>query len=586
MHKGNIFFVIKKYLNADYYNEFTISEEDIELERVNCVQDLEQSYIPIYLDFTPIEIDKCNWYLAHNGTILEKGKITQQQVLLRMELENKKPRTQQNSKKIEKFLGMIDLIDSYAEIPEYALPKLAYKKVITHDKYVDKLVFEKRKIDIHATGNGANLLQVFFVCESNAPIQLSTYKISSLKNVLNFFKIEIEKMSTDRVQIRLPIKKNYYYKILGITTLNKIEEALQVSDKVDDSEKIKVLEFIELNPDLNNISVGIDKLNRIYLTPDMLDILDAVSSFSTGNVVTKPEAIDSISYVKATNLRIKRLPQYLEKLPLGNLYKSVLLDAVNHDVNYTLLLSNLYDIETYKRINELLKIGMDPLILLNKKISSETLDMYKEVLEKGLSLDFFLQFGDDIKKINYVMNNLESGLNEERMQFLQNGFNQEQTNAIKWIKSFQGDYNLIKKSDTSIELYLKKQLAKKGGKSSILDELLNSDKKTDVYSEVRFIDLKKETLQEISAHLFTDYTFAIDGIFWEDIHQYVLTKSLDLCCDIDKGVSIRVRDGLFLRFDYNTVTFYYFSEVVLKLVFVNGKVLFDDTVHLSQYLPI
>lgn len=318
----------------------------------------------------------------------------------------------------------------------------------------------------------------------------------------------------------------------------------------------------------------------------MLDVLDAISSFCTGNIVTKQEAINTTAYVRNNDLKIKMLPKYLEEFPLGNSYKTVLLDAVNHDVNFTLLLSNTYDIQVYERINDLLKMRIDPLILLGRNPIPETLDKYKKILSKGLAIDFFLKFDNDIKKIDYFMNNLESGLNEEMVAYLQNGFSQEQIETIKWIKSCQGDSDIIQTTDTPIKLFLKKQLIIYGNYSHIITELLNSDKHTDTYAEIRFIDLEKDTLKEIAAHLFTDIDFSIDGMPWEEIMQYILTKSLDLCCDVNNGIRIRIKDSLFMKFDYNTITFYDFVEPILKILFVNGKAIFDKSIQFSNYLSV
>lgn len=585
MFKGNVFFVIKKYLNSDYYNSYTIEENDVDLNIINNIQDLEKVYIPIYLDFKPIDTDKCSWYVSYHDMLLEKGKFTQQQVLLRMELDDRIPRTQQNAKKIENFSSMLDLIDSYSKIPEYALPNFQYKKIITQDKYVEKLAFEEKKIDIHATGEGVNLLQVFFRCDSDAAIHVNKEKFSYLRNILNVLNIQVLDSTADHVHIKLPIKKNYYYKILGVLTLDKMEQALNV-EKIVDSNNIKILEFIEFTPDLNELDVSIDKLNKVYLTPEMLDVLDAISSFCTGNIVTKQEAINTTAYVRNNDLKIKMLPKYLEEFPLGNSYKTVLLDAVNHDVNFTLLLSNTYDIQVYERINDLLKMRIDPLILLGRNPIPETLDKYNKILSKGLAIDFFLKFDNDIKKIDYFMNNLESGLNEEMVAYLQNGFSQEQIETIKWIKSCQGDSDIIQTTDTPIKLFLKKQLIIYGNYSHIITELLNSDKHTDTYAEIRFIDLEKDTLKEIAAHLFTDIDFSIDGMPWEEIMQYILTKSLDLCCDVNNGIRIRIKDSLFMKFDYNTITFYDFVEPILKILFVNGKAIFDKSIQFSNYLSV
>ena len=112
MTKGNVFFVIKKYANTNTYDNFMFTENDLDITQINSIQDLKNTDIPLRKSFSPVNTDKCSWYVSYKDKIVEKGSITQSHIFLRSQMEGKEPVKPDNVKKIEKFQEMIDLIDS------------------------------------------------------------------------------------------------------------------------------------------------------------------------------------------------------------------------------------------------------------------------------------------------------------------------------------------------------------------------------------------------------------------------------------------------------------------------------------------
>lgn len=109
MTKGNVFFVIKKYANTNTYDNFMFTENDLDITQINSIQDLKNTDIPLRKNFSPVNTDKCSWYVSYKDKIVEKGSITQSHIFLRSQMEGKEPVKPDNVKKIEKFQEMIDL---------------------------------------------------------------------------------------------------------------------------------------------------------------------------------------------------------------------------------------------------------------------------------------------------------------------------------------------------------------------------------------------------------------------------------------------------------------------------------------------
>ena len=65
MTKGNVFFVIKKYANTNTYDNFMFTENDLDITQINSIQDLKNTDIPLRKNFSPVNTDKCSWYVSY-----------------------------------------------------------------------------------------------------------------------------------------------------------------------------------------------------------------------------------------------------------------------------------------------------------------------------------------------------------------------------------------------------------------------------------------------------------------------------------------------------------------------------------------
>ena len=589
MTKGNVFFVIKKYANTNTYDNFMFTENDLDITQINSIQDLKNTDIPLRKNFSPVNTDKCSWYVSYKDKIVEKGSITQSHIFLRSQMEGKEPVKPDNVKKIEKFQEMIDLIDSYASMPDYALAKHVYVEKMVKNKMEKRYVFKQENIDIHESA--AELLQIYFKCISDTPIHIPMDKyleIEHVCSVLGFKKID----ETDtQVKLKLPIRKEHYYRISNVYTLHQIEQALPCEVK-ESSKSVKMLDMIIFSPDLpefnNSSTLDLNSLKHIYLTPDMLDMLTILSSFETGRIIEENVLVDSLAMVREdTDLLYDTLPKELDKqsnttttdgtttdnntFVLSGKQKEVVFKALNENLNYTALLDNTIDQSCYDLLLQLLEEGMQPLQLIGKNFSPATLKTYLSILKSGFDLDLFIDLPCDEDALPYYAENISKSINVECEELIAEGYSQEQISYIRRAKSRKEDYTYINKEDTLIQLWLKEYMHKNDINSSLCNELINSYKGTDNYTEIRFSDLAQDSLKEIAAHLFSEEDFSLDGISWSKLQQYILTQSSAVCCGLTTGLRIKIFGNLLLDWDDNSITFYELNKPLYKIVFVNNK---------------
>ena len=435
-------------------------------------------------------------------------------------MEGKEPVKPDNVKKIEKFQEMIDLIDSYASMPDYALAKHVYVEKMVKNKMEKRYVFKQENIDIHESA--AELLQIYFKCISDTPIHIPMDKYLEIEHacsVLGFKKID----ETDtQVKLKLPIRKEYYYRISNVYTLHQIEQALPCEVK-ESSKSVKMLDMIIFSPDLpefnNSSTLDLNSLKHIYLTPDMLDMLTILSSFETGRIVEENVLVDSLAMVREdTDLLYDTLPKELDKqsnttttdgttadsntFVLSGKQKEVVFKALNENLNYTALLDNTIDQSCYDLLLQLLEEGMQPLQLIGKNFSPATLKTYLSILKSGFDLDLFIDLPCDEDALPYYAENISKSINVECEELIAEGYSQEQISYIRRAKSRKEDYTYINKEDTLIQLWLKEYMHRNDINSSLCNELINSYKGTDNYTEIRFSDLAQDSLKEIAAHHF------------------------------------------------------------------------------------
>ena len=554
MTKGNVFFVIKKYANTNTYDNFMFTENDLDITQINSIQDLKNTDIPLRKSFNPVNTDKCSWYVSYKDKIVEKGSITQSHIFLRSQMEGKEPVKPDNVKKIEKFQEMIDLIDSYASMPDYALAKHVYVEKMVKNKMEKRYVFKQETIDIHESA--AELLQIYFKCISDTPIHIPMDKYLEIEHacsVLGFKKVD----ETDtQVKLKLPIRKEHYYRISNVYTLHQIEQALPCEVK-ESSKGVKMLDMIIFSPDLpefnNSSTLDLNSLKHIYLTPDMLDMLTILSSFETGRIVEENILVDNLAMVREdTDLLYDTLPKELDNQDdgtttddvaffLSGKQKEVVFKALNENLNYTALLDNTIDQSCYDLLLQLLEEGMQPLQLIGKDFSPATLKTYLSVLKSGFDLDVFINLPCDEDALPYYAENISKSINVECEELIAEGYSQEQISYIRRAKSRKEDYTYISKEDT------------------------------DNYTEIRFSDLAQDSLKEIAAHLFSEEDFSLDGISWSKLQQYILTKSSAVCCGLTTGLRIKIIGNLLLDWDDNSITFYELNKPLYKIVFVNNK---------------
>lgn len=589
MTKGNVFFVIKKYANTNTYDNFMFTENDLDITQINSIQDLKNTDIPLRKNFSPVNTDKCSWYVSYKDKIVEKGSITQSHIFLRSQMEGKEPVKPDNVKKIEKFQEMIDLIDSYASMPDYALAKHVYVEKMVKNKMEKRYVFKQENIDIHESA--AELLQIYFKCISDTPIHIPMDKYLEIEHtcsVLGFKKID----ETDtQVKLKLPIRKEHYYRISNVYTLHQIEQALPCEVK-ESSKSVKMLDMIIFSPDLpefnNSSTLDLNSLKHIYLTPDMLDMLTILSSFETGRIIEENVLVDSLAMVREdTDLLYDTLPKELDKqsnttttdgtttdnntFVLSGKQKEVVFKALNENLNYTALLDNTIDQSCYDLLLQLLEEGMQPLQLIGKNFSPATLKTYMSILKSGFDLDLFIDLPCDEDALPYYAENISKSINVECEELIAEGYSQEQISYIRRAKSRKEDYTYINKEDTLIQLWLKEYMHRNDINSSLCNELINSYKGTDNYTEIRFSDLAQDSLKEIAAHLFSEEDFSLDGISWSKLQQYILTQSSAVCCGLTTGLRIKIFGNLLLDWDDNSITFYELNKPLYKIVFVNNK---------------
>lgn len=589
MTKGNVFFVIKKYANTNTYDNFMFTENDLDITQINSIQDLKNTDIPLRKNFSPVNTDKCSWYVSYKDKIVEKGSITQSHIFLRSQMEGKEPVKPDNVKKIEKFQEMIDLIDSYASMPDYALAKHVYVEKMVKNKMEKRYVFKQENIDIHESA--AELLQIYFKCISDTPIHIPMDKYLEIEHtcsVLGFKKID----ETDtQVKLKLPIRKEHYYRISNVYTLHQIEQALPCEVK-ESSKSVKMLDMIIFSTDLpefnNSSTLDLNSLKHIYLTPDMLDMLTILSSFETGRIIEENVLVDSLAMVREdTDLLYDTLPKELDKqsnttttdgtttdnntFVLSGKQKEVVFKALNENLNYTALLDNTIDQSCYDLLLQLLEEGMQPLQLIGKNFSPATLKTYMSILKSGFDLDLFIDLPCDEDALPYYAENISKSINVECEELIAEGYSQEQISYIRRAKSRKEDYTYINKEDTLIQLWLKEYMHRNDINSSLCNELINSYKGTDNYTEIRFSDLAQDSLKEIAAHLFSEEDFSLDGISWSKLQQYILTQSSAVCCGLTTGLRIKIFGNLLLDWDDNSITFYELNKPLYKIVFVNNK---------------
>ena len=171
----------------------------------------------------------------------------------------------------------------------------------------------------------------------------------------------------------------------------------------------------------------------------------------------------------------------------------------------------------------------------------------------------------------YYAENISKSINVECEELIAEGYSQEQISYIRRAKSRKEDYTYINKEDTLIQLWLKEYMHKNDINSSLCNELINSYKGTDNYTEIRFSDLAQDSLKEIAAHLFSEEDFSLDGISWSKLQQYILTQSSAVCCGLTTGLRIKIFGNLLLDWDDNSITFYELNKPLYKIVFVNNK---------------
>ena len=591
MVKGVVFFVVKNYANAHAYDNFMYTENDIDLSQINSIADLKRTDIPLQMSFSLVETDKCSWYVSYKNKVVEKGMISQSQLFLRSQLEGKEPVQSSDEKKIEKFKEMIDLIDSYASMPEYALAQHVYVEKMVKNKIEKKYVFKSQKFNIHESA--AQLLNIYFKCVSDTPIHIPKDKyllIEHAANVLGFKKFD----ETDtQVKIGLPIRKEYFYKITNVYTLYDLEQALPCEVK-QDSKKVKMLEMIRFSPDLVELNksntINLNSLKRIYITPDMLDMLDILSSFETGVIEQEDVLIESLAMVREnTDLIYDRLPKELNTFNLNREQKEVIYKALNKNLNYSILLDDTIDQACYDSLLKLLESGIQPLQLLGYSFSPDILAVYLEAVEAGFDLDIFLDLPCEKDMLKYYVENIINSINVECEELLADGFSQEQLSYIRRAKSRKEDFSYINKSDSLIQLWIKDYMHRNDINSCLCKELINSYKGTDTYTEIRFTDLAQESLKEIAAHLFTENDFSIADTTWSKLQQFILTKSEAVCCSTVTGLRIKVYGNVFLSWDDNSITFYELNKPLCKIVFVNDNAIVSENSiapKLTEYLEL
>lgn len=598
MIKGSVFFVIKNYANTHTYNNFMYTENDIDLSQINSIADLRKTDIPLQIDFSPVETDKCSWYVSYKNKVVEKGMISQSQLFLRSQLEGNEPIQSADEKKIEKFKEMINLIDSYASMPEYALAQHVYVEKMVKNKLEKRYVFKSQEFNIHESA--AQLLNIYFKCVSDTPIHIPKDKyilIEHAAKVLGFKKLS----ETDtQIKISLPIRKEYFYKITNVYSLYDIEQAFLCEVK-QDSKKVKMLEMVRFSPDLpelnNSNTIDLNSLKRIYITPDMLDMLDILSSFETGVIEQEDVLVESLAMVREnTDLIYDRLPTELDNYEnyentfnLNREQKEVIYKALNKNLNYSILLDNTINQGCYGLLLKLLEAGVQPLQLLGHSFSQETLAVYLEAIEAGFDLDIFLDLPCEKDMLKYYVENIINSINVECEELLAEGFSQEQLSYIRKAKSRKEDFSYVGKSDSLIQLWLKDYMHRNDINSHLCKELINSYKGTNTYTEIRFTDLDQESLKEIAAHLFTDSDFSIADTTWSKLQQFILTKSEAVCCSTITGLRIKVYGNIFLSWDDNSFTFYELSKPLCKVVFVNGNAIVSEnstSPKLTEYLEL
>ena len=627
MVKGVVFFVIKNYANTYTYDNFMFSKNDIDITQINCLDDLRKTDIPLQMDFSPAKTDKCSWYISYKDKVVEKGMISQSQLFLRSQLEGKEPVQSANVKKIEKFKEMIDLIDSYASMPEYALAQYAYVEKMVKNKTEKKYVIKPQKFNIHESTS--QLLNIYFKCVADTPIHFPKDKYDLIEHaakVLGFKKLD----ETDtQVKISLPIRKDYFYKIVNVYTLFDLEQVLSCEVK-QSSKNIKMLEMVRFSPDLtelnNSNSIDLNSLKRIYITPDMLDMLDILSSFETGVISKEDVLVETLAMVREnTDLLYDRLPKELDNIEtslialtkdeekdsnnlsmnpindtdskkapsypfnLSREQKEVVYKALNKNLNYSILLDGTINQDCYELLLKLLEKSAQPLQLLGRSFSQDQLTVYLEAIESGLDLDIFLDLPCEDDMLKYYVENIINSINVECEELLAEGFSQEQISYIRRAKSRKENFSYITKDSSLIQLWIKEYMHRNNINSHLCEELINSYKGTDTYTELRFADLSQESLKEIAAHLFTKNDFSIADVKWSKIQQFILTKSEAVCCSTLTGLRIKIYGNVFLSWDDNSITFYELNKPLCKIVFANNVAIVSEnstTPKLTEYLDL
>lgn len=576
LFKNGIFFVAKKLFNEETFTNFTYSSVDIDLMSVNSIDDLYNSDIPLQMNFTPINVDRCNWYVCYQNHLLEKGMLNQNLSLSKSYIEGLLPAPNNEISKIEKFKEIVELIDSYTLMPKYALAKYYYVEKMVKDKAVKKYVFkelslaqaveEKKKKDI-----------ICLKCVSSAPIYVPKDKFESIAHVAD--KLEIKKLEeTDtQVKIQLPFKKNYMYAPTKESLLTTVEKNLGCDTKAG-SQNIIMLPFTEIDENLDELNTDESETKVYIISQDIYDILKALQTFTVGLATIKQVLVEALSLVKPDSFSaFDKLPDSLEEFDLTELQKEYIFKALNEDLNYTIFLDRRISSRCYEPLLDLLRLGLSPLRFLGKNFSPELLEKYKTILEAGFDLDIFLDLSCSETDFSYYAENIMKGINEECEELLSKGFSQYHLQYIRKAKSRKEDFSYIKNDDNRVQLFLKDYQHRNHIESSICNTLADSYNCTDTYTKVRFSDLGRNDLIELSAHLFSQEDFKIDGVPWSKIQQYILTKSELLNCSVTSGIQIQISGNLYLSWDSNSITFYNVGRPICKILFINNKVIVNES---------
>lgn len=579
LQKNNIFFIAKKYYDGNKYTNFVYTADDIDLIKINSMKDLYDTDIPLQIDFTPVEVNKCSWYVCYKDHVIEKGALTQNQVYLRSWLEGLEVPPENELPKVEKFREMVDLIDSYATKPKYTLAQYYYTPQMVKDKLVNRYVVSE---DLPRPGESQDVLCLR--CDSDTPIHLPKDKFNLLEHAIDVLNIKKLGETETQVKLQLPFKKGFYYVPLRTLTLFELEQTLSCPI-LTSSKNVKMIGFLETNSSLDELNGDSEQIKHIYISTDILEILNILQVFTKCSAVIKQVFLEVMSLCRGKVItNFDKLPEEVEQFTLSDVQKRYAYQALNNGLNYTALLNpNLTD-KSCNALIGLLTAGVQPLRFIGNPFSPATLSKFNEIAQSGFELDIFLNLPCDDSTLDYYVDNIIEGINEECESLLAQGYTQEQLKYIKRAKSRGEDFSYIEKSDNTIQLYLKDYQHRNHIESALCNELLNSYKLSEKHTEVRFSDLTQESLKEIAAHLFSQVDFQIDNVNWSELQQYILTQSESVCCDAETGILIQICGNLYMTWDSNSITFYNILTPICKILFVNDTALISESEPITNYI--